>query len=185
MPNIDKKNKGFTLVELLVAMALFITIMTVSMGSIVSIFDANRKARNLKTTLANLNLSLESVSREIRFGTNYHCGNSGILTLPQDCDYGSGGNSYFTFLSSDGQQIRYRRNNSRVEKQIGTNPWVAVTGPEIIIQIFRFYTFGSATSDFFQPKVVIIVRGTVGTGSQKAITRFTVQTLVSQRVLDR
>ena len=65
--------KGFTLIELMTAMAIFTVIMAISMGSITGIFDANRKSRSLKTAITNLNLAVESMSKEMRFGKNYHC----------------------------------------------------------------------------------------------------------------
>ena len=92
-----KENKGFTLVEVLVAVALFTIIATISMGALVSIFDANKKSQTSKTVVDNLNLSIEDMIRTIRFGTNYHCGSSGNLNTSQNC---SGGNNFFATNSS-------------------------------------------------------------------------------------
>lgn len=175
----QKLNKGFSLIELIIAIAIFIAVMTIATGAVFSVLNSNIQSKNTKTALSNLNLALESMSREIRFGTVYHCGNSGILTSPQDCP---SGNSYFTFLSSEGQRIVYQRSGSAVRKSVNGGSYVSVTSPEINIQNLTFYTIGSSSSDNLQPKTVIIVRGTVGT---RAITRFAIQTLVSQRVIDR
>ncbi len=182
-PQDSKLNKGFTLIELIVATTVFIAVMTISMGAIYSVFNSNAKSKNIKTALSNLNLALESMSREIRFGSVYHCGSSGTLTQPQDCP---SGNSYFTFLSSTGSQITYNRNttNQSIEKIVGSASPVRVTGSEIVIQSLTFYTLGSSQADTRQPKTVIVVRGTVGTAG-KAVTSFALQTLVSQRVIDR
>src|SRR3989338_687085 len=98
--------KGFTLIELMTALSIFIIVMTISMGSIIGIFDANRKSRSLKTVLNNLNLAVESMSREMRFGKNYHCG-SGTVTDPQDCP---AGDTLISFLSSNNIQTTYRFN---------------------------------------------------------------------------
>lgn len=178
-----KLNKGFTIIELIVAITVFITVMTIAMGAIFSTFNSNTKAKNMKTALSNLNIALESMSREIRFGRIYHCGSTGTLTVPQNCPTGS---SFFTFLSSGGDQIAYRLTGTTIEKQDGASgSWIVVTGSEITIESLTFYTLGAIAADTFQPKTVIIVRGRVGATGAKGTTRFAIQTLVSQRAVDR
>ena len=172
-------NKGFTLIELMVAISIFIIVMTISMGSIIGVFDANRKSRSLKTVLNNLNLAVESMSKEMRFGKNYHCGLSGIITAPQNC---SSGDTFMSFLSSGGVQITYRFNNQTIEKRVGSGGFIAVTAPEIVVDDLIFYTLGAGTSDTLQPKVIMRIKSHAGTG--KGRSDFTLQTLVSQRVLD-
>ena len=171
--------KGFTLIELMVAISIFIIIMTISMGSIVNVIDANRKSRSLKTALNNLNLAVESISKEMRFGKNYHCGSSGVVTTPQNC---SGGDTFISFLSSDNIQITYRLNNQAIEKKLGNGDYIAVTAPEIVIDNLTFYTLGAGTSDTLQPKIIIKIQSHAGTS--KSQSNFTLQTLVSQRVFD-
>lgn len=173
-----KMKKGFTLIELMTAVSIFIIIMTISMGSIIGVFEANRKSRSLKTVLNNLNLAVESMSKEMRFGKNYHCG-SGIVTLPQNC---SSGDTLISFLSNDGVQITYRFSGPVIEKQVGTGAFIAVTAPEIAIDDLTFYTLGAGTGDSLQPKVLIKIKSHAGQG--KSRSDFTLQTLVSQRALD-
>ena len=172
--------KGFTLIELMVAISIFVIIMTISMGSIISVFEANRKSRTIKTVLNNLNLAVESMSKEMRFGKNYHCGDEGTLTEPENCP---GGDTLMSFLSSDDVQITYRFYEQRIEKQIDDGGYIPVTAPEIVIDDLVFYTLGSGTDDTLQPKVVIKIKSHAGSG--KAQSNFTLQTLVSQRTLDR
>jgi len=78
-----KTDKGFTLIELMVSVSVFIIIMTISMGAILGVFDSNRKSRALRTVMNNLNLSMESMSKEMRYGSSYHCGSGGTFNLPQ------------------------------------------------------------------------------------------------------
>lgn len=170
--------RGFTLIELMVALSIFIIVMTISMGSILGVFDANRKSRSLKTVLNNLDLAVESMAKEMRFGKNYHCG-SGTVTVPQNC---SGGGTLMSFLSSDNVQITYSLNNQAIEKQVGSGIYIAVTAPEIVIDGLTFYTLGAGTSNTLQPKVIMIIKSHAGTG--KGRTDLTLETLISQRALD-
>lgn len=174
--------KGFTLIELMVAVSIFIIIMTISMGSIIGVFDSNRKSRSLKTVITNLNLAVESMAKEMRFGENYHCGSDGTITSPQNCS--SGGN-FMSFLSSDNLQITYRLNNQAIEKDVDGAGYIAVTAPEIVIDDLAFFTLGAGTiapNDVLQPKVLIKINSHAG--STKGESSFTLQTMVSQRALD-
>ena len=174
----NNMEKGFTLIELMVAISIFIIVMTISMGSILSVFDANRKSRSLKTVLNNLNLAVESMAKEMRFGRNYHCG-PGAVTIPQNCP---SGDTLMSFLSSDGVQITYRLSGQTIEKKIGSDVYIAVTAPEIIIDDLVFYTLGAGSGDSLQPKVLVKIKSRAGTGGSQS--DLTLQTLVSQRVLD-
>ena len=162
----------------MVAVSIFIIVMTISMGSILSVFDANRKSRSLKTVLNNLNLAVESMAKEMRFGRNYHCG-PGAVTIPRNCPLGD---TLMSFLSSDGVQITYRLSGQSIEKKIGSDVYIAVTAPEIIIDDLIFYTLGAGSGDSLQPKVLVKIKSHAGTGGSQS--DLTLQTLVSQRVLD-
>jgi len=65
--------KGFTLVEMLVSVAIFAVVMTVALGSLLAMSESDRKAQTLKSVINNLNFSLDSMSRAIRTGTTYSC----------------------------------------------------------------------------------------------------------------
>lgn len=173
--------KGFTLVELMTSLAVFMVIMTIAMGSVLGIFTANRKARTESYVMNNLNLAVESMAREIRFGQRYHCG-TGIYTAPQNCP---SGDSVISFLSSDGQQMVYRLTGTSIERSVdGGSTFVGVTAPEIVIENMRFYVLGAVEyPDPLQPKVVITIKGYSGARESER-TDFSLQTVVSQRLLD-
>ncbi|MBU6427196.1 type II secretion system GspH family protein [Patescibacteria group bacterium] len=67
------KISGFTLIEMIVALGLFSVVAVIALGSLVKIISANQKAQALQATFTNLNFALESMSRELRMGTVYHC----------------------------------------------------------------------------------------------------------------
>lgn len=174
-----KTEKGFTLIELMTSISIFVIVMTISMGSILGVFDANRKSRSLKTVISNLNLTIESMSKEMRYGDHYHCGSDGTLTVTQNCP---AGDTFMSFLSSDNVQTSYRLNGTTIEKQVTGGNFVAVTGPEVTIDQLTFYTLGAGSANTLQPKVVLMIKGHAGTA--KGQTAFTLETLVSQRTID-
>jgi len=60
-------------VEMIVSLALFSVVATVSLGALIKIVSANKKAQTLHATITNLNFALETMSREMRVGTKYDC----------------------------------------------------------------------------------------------------------------
>jgi prepilin-type N-terminal cleavage/methylation domain-containing protein len=183
----NKMKRGFTLIEIMVAVSIFIMVMTISMGSIIGIFDVNRKSHSLKTAMTNLNLAVESMSREIRFGKNYHCCTdntcSETLTTVRNCPLGSAG---ISFLSSDNQQIVYRLNAGVIQKSDnGGTSYIAITSPEVTINDLSFYVLGAGglSTNTLQPKTLVKIKGQSG-NINKGGSNFSLQTMVSQRALD-
>ncbi|KND48102.1 MAG: putative Type IV pilus pilin [Parcubacteria bacterium C7867-006] len=188
---IRKNNKGFTLVELMVSLSVFITVMVISTGSILSVIDANRKSQSLRSVMDNLNYTLESMTRNIRFGTAYHCDiTQGISSSPLDC---SGGASSMAVTSSAGTLVTYRLDNGRIARAtncvggtVGCTEYY-MTGSDVTITAMNFFVSGSATygggSNLYQPRAIIVISGYVGS-KQTSRSTFTIETTVSQRMFD-
>ncbi len=73
MKNNSIKNKGFTLVEMIVSIAIFMIVSLVAIGAFLKIIDLNTKSHTLKDSIANMNFVMDSISRELRTGTNFYC----------------------------------------------------------------------------------------------------------------
>lgn len=102
--------RGFTLIEIMVSVAIFSVVMVIALGALLSISAAERKAETLKSVMTNLNFALEGMSRTIRTGLNYHCDTSNIsggTLVPQDCPNASAGSNYFVVQSNDGTFVAY------------------------------------------------------------------------------
>ncbi|MFA6338438.1 MAG: type II secretion system protein [Candidatus Paceibacterota bacterium] len=188
---------GFTLIEIMVASAIFIVVMTISLGSILSIVDGNKRILTLASVMNNLNLAVEDMSRTMRLGTTYHCGTGGTLNIPLDCPSGdtfialeqAGGNS-----TTLGDQVVYKLiPHSRypgdpdkfqlVKSVDGGNNFIPMTASEIVITNMKFYVIGSLPNDNMQPKVVIVLQGFSG-DTIRTQSSFSIQTTVSQRIPD-
>lgn len=183
--------KGFTLIELLVSVGIFTVVMVVALGALLSVSESDRKAQTLKTVTNNLNFALDSMSRVIRTGYNYHCGSlSG-----GDC---TNGNTFFSFTTNQGQTWAYRWGSNTCANQLGCiqrstdggTTWADITAPEVVVQSptgttgLKFYLLGSTRGDAMQPKVIISLRAYVQqTGAQQS--RFNLQTAVTQRLYDQ
>ena len=181
----NAKIKGFTLVEIMVSVSVFAVVMLIASSSIFGVFDANRKSQSLRGVMDNLNFSLESMTRTIRFGTRYHCNATALpLSSTADC---AGGSSSIAVLDSTGAQVVFRLNNNRIERSVnGGTSYQPVTSSDVFISSLSFRVLGSASyssGNLFQPQVIIIVKGYSGSKSTSR-TDFSLQTTVSQRVFD-
>src|ERR1035437_8891489 len=97
--NIKKQhniNKGFSLVEMLIAIAIFMSVMTVAISALITIINANKAAQAIKSTTDSVTFALESISRDMRIGTDYQCltpSGSPIIvgggSVVKDCTNGS------------------------------------------------------------------------------------------------
>ncbi|MDQ5927664.1 MAG: hypothetical protein QG633_102 [Patescibacteria group bacterium] len=166
--------KGFTLVEMIVAIFVFSVVMVISTGALVSIIGANRKAQSVKSVMNNVAFSLDSMTRALRVGNDYDCGVSSCA---------SEGSDSLTFTDVDGRVVQYRLNTStnQIERSIEGSEFQAFTAPEVPIDRLMFYVDGVDSEG--QPRVLIVVGGHAGVGKSETI--FNIQTLVSQRSLDR
>lgn len=200
------EHRGFTLVEMIVAVALFAIVMLVAVGSLLSITVADRKAQALQSVMNDLNVSLDSMVRNIRMGTEFHCGVGAYQGGgADDC---SGGGEAFTFTCNplnaacassgvrwayaydkDGTRCGGSQTRLICKSEDGGRTWQAITSPAVTITSMKFYVVGTATarqgtSDTIQPKTIIVVSGQAGGADVRALTTFHIQATAVQRELD-
>ncbi len=67
------KTKGFTLIEIIVSLAIFSVVAVIAIGALVRVTSANRQAQAIQSGVNNVSFVLDAMSREMRVGTNYKC----------------------------------------------------------------------------------------------------------------
>lgn len=162
--------RGFTLVELIVAIGLFAIIMTLATGAYLIIIAANRQAQATSTGIDGLSYAIEDMTRTIRTGTNYSCAGG-------DCVNGNGS---FSLTSSAGQAVTYAFTAAGITKNGN-----AITDSVITINTTasKFYVVGTTPRDSLQPYVRIFISGTVSAGPGKTVP-FQVETGAVMRGVD-
>jgi len=208
------QSKGFTLVEMLVAVAIFSVVMVIALGALLALSEADRKAQTLSSTINNLSFGLESMSRTIRTGIEYHCGSGGIGG-PQDC--GSPGNfytsaqPYLSFIVADGSlsgctpgvecQVAFclssggssscnagtvcsPTDSCSILRSVNGSAFAPLTVSELNVTNLGFYVKGAPAGDNIQPKVTLLLSGYVPVSATQRST-FSLQTSITQRLYDQ
>lgn len=177
-----KKEYGFTLIEMLVAVFVFSIIMTIATGAIFSIVSANKTSQALKSVMDNLSSALDSMSRDIRYGTVYHCGGEPFEYRVSCSD--NHGDTTFAFLDRYQEHtIIYDFQEESIFKCIDTLAnCIRLTAPEVHITNLNFYVQGAEKDKSEQPKVLMSISGYAQAGSARS--EFNIETMVTQRRLD-
>ncbi|MEY2664862.1 MAG: hypothetical protein RIT04_670 [Candidatus Parcubacteria bacterium] len=195
---------GFTLIEIIVSLAIFAVVAVVAVGAFLKIIDANKKSQTLKTAINNVNFALESMTREMRVGSNYTLinGNGVPSTLPAyGFSYsGDASGKTIAFVSSKtdasgcGLIHAYYFDNSTgkliISKAsqtacgsaagLGSSEFIPLISADVTIDNAYVKIVTANSSAGPQPRMSLRLRGHSGT-SEKTKTLFDVQTTVSQR----
>jgi prepilin-type N-terminal cleavage/methylation domain-containing protein len=175
-----KKQKGFTLLEMLISVTLFSVVMIIALSAVLTILDLNRKTQSLTAVTNSMNTAIDSMVRLIKSGEkgfapggDTSCPNSEITfqffdiegiydDTPQVWDV------KFEYRCSD--RALYRS----MEPENGTERLIRLTPEGVKITNARFDVTNAC-----QDKVGIFIEGTAGANKTK--TDFTLQTTVTRR----
>ena len=190
--NTSSLARGFTLVEMLVAVSLFAIIAVINAGTFVMLIKVQERARAFANLQDNLRFALDSMGREIMVGSGYRCVSATMdPPLPDIPPPPSGtvndacNDQGFMYTNSAGQKVAYRLRNGTMEKWVeGTSAYAFFTNPRVVISNLRFYANGAAPNNNIQPKVVIILQASVPDPRTGQSIFMNLETVASQRKID-
>ena len=196
-PNVS----GFTLIEMLVALSLFTIVVTIAVGSFLSLIGASKGVQGQQSVMTTLTFVLDSMTREMRTGTNYWCGSRAALQTPaavsatQDCENSVVTDRGVSFIESGSsltavatsKRIAYYVDTSTatrtIMRKVGSGTPQSVVSDGITITNAQFFVTGTdrlgVGADINQPTITIILEARDETGATT-----TLQTTVTQRELD-
>src|SRR5438128_740333 len=121
----SKKNKeGFTLIELVIALALFSTVVMIAAGGFVRALRTQRQLSAFASVNGNMGLVLEQMAREIRTGINFSNGTDGSPGV-------------LSFINSQGIAVTYCLDGDILKRTTGgsvCSSGDAVTAGNILVQ---------------------------------------------------
>ena len=154
-------SRGYTLVELIVAVGLFALVMLLASGAYLVMIGINRNVQGIATGIDNLSFALDTMTRTIRTGTDY-----------------SVGGTTFSVTNANGNRVNYSLLNNIIYQDSAP-----LTDPSVNVSSLMFYDYGTSSGDSEQARVTIIVSGTVSSGPGKT-EAFTVETGATMRGTD-
>ena len=185
------KNRGYTLVEVLVSVAIFGVIIAGPTGLFVLSLRNQNMSLGLGETIDNTSHAVEYISRALRMARKDRVG--GCITQNYNYINPDSDITKIRFLNYEGyclefsldattNQIMQRKSSDGTSGGlVGTD--VYLTSDDLAISNFQFLIAGGGQEDNLQPRVTIIfhiAKDSGGTG----LPAINVQTTVSQRNLD-
>ena len=204
----SKKKQGFTLIEIIVSLALFSVVITIAVGALLVLISSNRQLQNEQSVLSNLSFALDSMTREMRTGSSYFCAagssqNSIPNGAPGDiaaCANGGGTAAFHGVVFDEGgRSITVGANNSRIAyffnrsegkiyRRLSGRPAQSIVSDGVFIDDAQFFVTGVSRTDNLQPKITIVLRAYNTEADALADTTgaqaYLIQTTVTQRSLD-
>jgi len=172
----NKREEGFTVVELIVAMSIFAVFLTISVGVFVKTIRTQRTLVHRMEVNDNAGAVLEQITREVRTGYDFcpaefaggdKCNLPGGTSLEADS---------LTFTNHDGDSVTYALNNGAV-----TRDGNELSAPDVEIDNLKFIVWQDYVCNPWRVTILM------GVGSEKVESGqfIDLQTTVSSRVLPR
>ncbi|MDD3190433.1 MAG: type II secretion system protein [Candidatus Pacebacteria bacterium] len=169
------KNKGFTLIEMLVTLSIFSVVVLLTLNTFLSSFVSQKKLIEMQSVQREGSYLMETLSREIRMATemtNYENNDSSIRFKNhsgEDVIYCRADEDASCSDTDDGDYFAYGPDVDNME---------IMNSSDIVIDNLRFYV-PSLISSTNQP--IVIVAMTISSAKDPSVS-MTIQTSVSTRI---
>lgn len=181
----NKNHAGFTLIEMMVATAIFLAVAVISISTVLVTNRAYNKGDDMRTIIDNLDFAMQDMSHNLRFGYNYSAQNRDTIQYVPNT---------VAFASTDGTLPTsptegYSFTDNALFKIDSQGNSIQLTDPRIIVDPDKSGFFvHTITPDgtLLQPYVTIVLSGTITTkkgAKDETVTPFKLQTSVTQRIL--
>ncbi|MCC7160335.1 type II secretion system protein [Candidatus Nomurabacteria bacterium] len=188
-------NAGYTIIETMIAISLFIIIMMTGMGSLLNANLIHQKSQNMRSIMDGLNFAMEDMSKNLRTGYDYQCfdvnQDLSLISIgtPRSCQNGWA----VVFESSAGDRATYQDqwvyyiNSDGIFKSIdGAQSFIKLTPDEVVMDAaasgFEVSGAEPPPGDKQQPFIKLKLMGKINFKNTE--TPFSIQTSISQRLVD-
>lgn len=193
----QQKNKGYTIIEMMIAVALFLVIVMSGMGALLNANLLHQKTADTRSILDNLSFVMEDMSKNLRTGSGYHCitGSDTLNSVQVPLSCLSGWGIAFEPYGGDttnnlDQWVYYIDNTGKLFKST-VGPYVnssftQLTPDEVYIDpVSSFAVLGAESLASGNKQQAFITIRLVGKITSKGVvTPFSLQNSISQRLLD-
>lgn len=168
--------RGFTIVELLVAIGLFAVIVSIAMGGFVRALRIQRQIVALITANSNASLVIEQMSREMRTAFNF---------CETPCSTPPASSDSVNFTNSKGERVVYAFGTApegygTITRQVNGGAPNQITAENVNIRYVDFYVLGNP---LYPPRVTVLVGVSPRAGQAGSVSDniTNIQTTISAR----
>lgn len=156
--------KGFTLIEVMVAVSIFTVVVTIGIGALMSVISTNKKIQAQREIVNGLSFALETMGRRLR-----------LADVTQPINTGS---NFIQFLDSETQTgLLYQRTATNKITVSSGGQQIEITPTGFEVTKFESVALGTGTKKLITLRIV----GNINTGS--STTPISMQTSISPRSL--
>lgn len=163
------KDKGFTLIELIISFSVFVILVSLAAIIFTQTLRTQKVITDLNVAMNNVSFVTEQMAREIRTGTEF-TDTSGEVELLQ-------------FTNAEGERVSYKKLDKSIGRCVGDcgtdADYSPITSPEAQIKNLKFILRGTERGDNAAPRITIIT----SVAGPKAID-INLQTTISGRVIE-
>ena len=212
--NRRSSQSGFSLIEMIVSLALFSVVATIAVGALLVLIASNQQLQKEQSIMTNLSFALDSMTLEIRTGTNYFCASrpsfsaggpqqifrDGNALDPEDTNGCRNGNSSgqrlhgIAFLES-GQSISgapdtkivyfYDEDQQNLFRRVSGEDAQAIVSSGIEISDVQFFvTSSDRLEDGDESQPIVTIYIEAKDPTDPTGKIYKIQTTVTQRILD-
>jgi prepilin-type N-terminal cleavage/methylation domain-containing protein len=174
---VPKKNdSGFTLIELMVSVAIFAIVTLITSGSFIVLANIYRKVQSNRAIIDNLNLAMDTMALQIREGRDYrfvNCGSNTINKCIKFNEYMISGDKYefvdeVMYYVGAGDNVLYQKYNKEPLA-------IPLTSKEITVDDLSFIPSTNRPQ-----RVTVIIKGEAH-NKEGLSSDFLLQTTLTQR----
>lgn len=172
--------QGFTLLELVTSMAIFLIIMGTVSGIFASILRNQRRVLSKQLIMSNTSYALEYMGRALRMAKKDTPSNQSCLS-ETGLNYENPDDNQIKFLTHDEKCVTFKLENDQIKgvNVNGEGKTLAFTSDDLNIQKLKFTLNGQSQENNLQPTITIFFRVETPGGHT-----FSTQTTITQRNLD-
>jgi len=175
----NNKTSAFTLIEFLIAMAIFSIAIVAAVQIFVSAMENQSQILALNNLTSNTSYSLEYISRILRMAKKDI--NGECITVKSNFENPGGDLSKIKFLDYHNQCHEFLLEDEQIKEKKADEDVISLTPDNLKVSNLRFNLIGETQTDDDQPKVTIVFE--IETKEKKP-QKISVQTTISQRDLD-
>lgn len=188
----SRKSMGFTLVEMLLALAIFSVVVTVAADLFLAFQKTSRKTENLETVVANTRLVVERIASAVRSGSIDYATYTDLGGVDSEAT-----NGQLYLLDSSDRKMSFTYTDDTIVLTLFNGNSEALTGDAIRVLDAQFFVlpiqdpfaFNTTTGHYLsdnQPRVKISLSLDNNLAENNPdYTRYDVQTTISSRVYKR